>query len=460
MGTQKKQSSKSRRPIPKKAGTAKPVKRGVGGSKSRKPSGLKATPAKPKREVGANRPKLARAEAIGATAVKRKLDVKLRKPIIEEVSKEKGIKRTGDAGKGPLKKLIEAEGRLEARYSELGAAFLGPVKSKDMGTIWNCAKGCLVHNDDKLAVFEIHGAIYEKWQKLGGLKWGIPNTDETKAPDGVGRYNHFNKDTASIYWTQKTGANGVWGEIRKRWAELGWEKSYLGYPTCDELDFTEGGRFNEFQNGGIYFWKDVGAIDLRDVVVNYTGLHCFGETDNDQTFSGGDEPYAIMGVTTPQAPATFRSKIYEDIDAGQSCPDLIELFRGRPCGINIVSLVMEHDAGDQDRYKDEVTKIVELAHEGGKKALGAIPIVGAGLAAAAEKLDKFVPVVGAKINDWLDFGDDVIGSANLSLSAREMVMLAARTDRREYDGIGFKVETNLISGQGASYKVYFELIPA
>jgi hypothetical protein len=41
-----------------------------------------------------------------------------------------------------------------------------------------------------------------------------------------------------------------------------------------------------------------------------------------------------------------------------------------------------------------------------------------------------------------------------------MVLLAARTNNSTFKGIGFKAETPLIAGDGASYKIYFGIIPA
>ena len=51
------------------------------------------------------------------------------------------------------------------------------------------------------------------------------------------------------------------------------------------------------------------------------------------------------------------------------------------------------------------------------------------------------------------------GSAVNTVSARQMVVLAARTGNSDFKGIGFKIETPLISGSGASYKLYFGLVP-
>lgn len=193
--------------------------------------------------------------------------------------------------------------------------------------------------------------------------------------------------------------------------------------------------------------------------MHYTGLACFGETDWDQS-SSSDEPYGIISVTTPQAAATTRTQIYEDVDGGESRPDLLEIYRGAPYGINIGSVVMEYDFGNPDKYKEEVQKVVMGVHSAGTVALRLIPVAGPIIAAiAGPALGSLMPAIGGAISDWLDFGDDRIGSAVNTLSARQMIVLAARTGNSGFKGIGFKVETPLISGSGASYKLYFGLVP-
>ncbi|WP_148710316.1 NucA/NucB deoxyribonuclease domain-containing protein [Streptomyces sp. 3211.6] len=103
----------------------------------------------------------------------------------------------------------------------------------------------------------VMGEIRKKWAALGwegGL--GYPTTDENTTPDGVGRYNHFRRTDGwenSVYWTPGTGAHEVLGEIRKRWASLGWERSWLGYPTSGEYAVS-GGRRTDFQHG-YAFWN-------------------------------------------------------------------------------------------------------------------------------------------------------------------------------------------------------------
>jgi hypothetical protein len=405
---------------------------------------------------------------------------------------------------------------IQRKYDTFGgASFFGDIERKE-SNIWYFKLGCICYNSQMHDAFEIHGDIYRKWLELGGLQWGVPSTDElttsrgdgrfnffnngsasihwtprtganavwgdilkkwaqlnwengpmgypvtdeTATPDGIGRFNHF-ENGGSIYWTPNTGANAVWGDIRKHWESMGWERSYLGYPTSDEVDFPEGGRANTFQNGGIYWWPDTGAIDLRDVVIHYTGLHCFGETDWDQS-SSADEPYVILSISTPERSATLVSQIYEDVDGGEARPDLLELYRGKPYGINLGVVLMENDFGDPNVYRADVEKIVGGVHAAGTLALGlGIPGVGPVIAAiAGPGLGALMPAIAEAINNLFDFGDDRIGGSTVTLSARQMVLLAARTNNSTFKGIGFKSETPLIAGSGASYKVYFGIVPA
>jgi hypothetical protein len=360
-----------------------------------------------------------------------------------------------------LSKFHTRDTKIRKKYESLGGeATLGATIEQQVGTLWRFKSAAIVYDEHSDAAYEIHGAIYQKWFEAGGLKFGVPCTDETPTPDREGRFNHFNKNTASIYWTPRTGAHTIYGAIRQRWSELGGEKSYLGYPTSDEVAFADGGRANEFEHGGIYWWPDTGPIDLRDVVVHYTGLHCFGETSWDQG-SDSDEPYVIFALTTPQNAWAVNTRTYEDVDAKEQRPDLLELYRGRPYGINIGIIVMERDFGDPNKYRQQVLDVVMGVHSAGTIALGLIPIVGPAIAAVAgPALGSLMPSLGGAINDAFDWGDDRIGAATITLGGRDLVLLAAQTANSTFGSIGFKVESPLISGLGASYKVYLGVVPA
>ena len=106
--------------------------------------------------------------------------------------------------------------------------------------------------------------IATKYAQLGGEQGflGRPATEERPTPDGAGRYRHF--QNGSIYWHPSTGAHEVRGLIRQRWAELGWERSFLGYPTSDELPLANGaGRYSEFQGGAIYWTAGTDIVEVR-----------------------------------------------------------------------------------------------------------------------------------------------------------------------------------------------------
>jgi hypothetical protein len=308
--------------------------------------------------------------------------------------------------------------------------------------------------------FEVYGAILDKYLSLGGPSsfLGLPTTHETGTPDGVGRYNHF--QGGSIYWTPTTGAHEVHGAILDRWARTGREQGYLGYPVSDEEAFDADGRVSVLQHGQLYWWPDTGPVDLRDVVVHYTGLNCFGETSWDQG-SGSDEPYAILTVTGPTGSRTVRTTVYADVDGGETRPDLMEIYRGRAGGLVLGVRIMEHDHGDPEKYRRDVEAAVAQASKVVSTLVAYIPVFGPLLSgAAAEGLAKAQPTVTNAVNKLLDTGDDTIGTASITLSPKQMVLLAARAPQSTERSVGFKVASPLVSGHGGSYKVYFGVVPA
>ena len=108
--------------------------------------------------------------------------------------------------------------------------------------------------------------ILGHWNELGGKNsfLGPPETGEQICPDGRGRYIHF--AGGSIYWTPETGAHAIYGAIRDKWAALGWETcGFLGYPVTDETGTPDGiGRFNHFEKGGSLYWTpDHGAFEIH-----------------------------------------------------------------------------------------------------------------------------------------------------------------------------------------------------
>lgn len=96
----------------------------------------------------------------------------------------------------------------------------------------------------------VWGRIGARYHEVGGPSspLGYPKTSEMATPDGDGRYVHF--ENGSIYWTHETGAYLVMGDFMNLWGNEGWEKGRLGYPTSDRRD-VPGGVVQDFQGGQI-----------------------------------------------------------------------------------------------------------------------------------------------------------------------------------------------------------------
>ncbi len=78
--------------------------------------------------------------------------------------------------------------------------------------------------------------------------FGYPRTDEFCGLRNGGCGQHFQYRNGSIYWSPASGAHPVEGKIKGAWADLGWEKSWLGYPTSGEYK-QDGLVFQNFEGG-------------------------------------------------------------------------------------------------------------------------------------------------------------------------------------------------------------------
>jgi hypothetical protein len=316
------------------------------------------------------------------------------------------------------------------------------------------------HADDEIA---------RRWNQLGsGPGAAITPGEDGLIAVGSGFYREYQK--GRIYYRSGKQPVHVYGAIGERYSELGGPDSWLGWPTTsppppslrsadpltlpDEQPFSEDGRVSTFENGAIYWWTDTGAIDLGEIVVSYTGLACFSTTSG----GGSDEPYVQLGtIPAPltAAPFSTRTMIYEDVDGGDSREDNIELYRGLPYGLTLMSALWDHDIGDPDKYRDTVKAAVEQASNGAAAAIGVIPYVGPFLAPIAKAfLTAVGPDIVDAVNDLLGTADDHVGTVSRFISAKEMVT-SARSPLQNFRGIMWHLDTPLISGDDADYKAYF-----
>ena len=157
----------------------------------------------------------------------------------------------------------EVYGLIRTRYGQVGWE-LGPLGFPVTGELptpdgWGRMShfagsgGASIYFHPWTGAHEIYGAIRAQW---GALGWELgplsyPVTGELPTPGGRGRFNHFaGQGGASIYWSPTTGAHEVYGAIRARWAQLGWEQGALGFPVSGEYP-VPGGRRSDFEGGSI-----------------------------------------------------------------------------------------------------------------------------------------------------------------------------------------------------------------
>lgn len=108
-------------------------------------------------------------------------------------------------------------------------------------------------------VFGVRGAIRAKYGSLGWEQGalGFPASDERTLLGGASQ--SFG-DGSQVHWSAATGAHVTKGAIQGLWAQSGWERGRLGYPTSDEQDDpgVANGKKQSFSGGEIH-WSPAGS---------------------------------------------------------------------------------------------------------------------------------------------------------------------------------------------------------
>lgn len=238
---------------------------------------------------------------------------------------------------------FEVHGAIRARWSGMGweKSLLGyPLtdesKTPDNIGRYNHFQGGSVYWSPNTGAFEVHGAIRAKYAQLGWEKsfLGYPITNETTTPDGFGRYNHF--QGGSIYWHPNTGAFEVHGAIRQHWASIGWEKSILGYPVSDEIQvFGGAARISHFQRGSIYWSPTAGARVLRQRVGVHVKVLTNPNTSINDMLASMQDVYAFAGIRVDRlSTENLNLPTLNDIDVGEcmmgsATAEQVSLFANR-----------------------------------------------------------------------------------------------------------------------------------
>ncbi|AWB84983.1 hypothetical protein C3E79_01105 [Corynebacterium liangguodongii] len=108
------------------------------------------------------------------------------------------------------------------------------------------------HNNVPPVQAGIQGQIYDKWQDMGAQNstLGFPVTSEMPTPDGIGRYNLFQK--GMMVWHPKFGAHALTGDILLQWVYSGAIDGDAGYPVGDPGVEHDGWKEQKFEKGSIH----------------------------------------------------------------------------------------------------------------------------------------------------------------------------------------------------------------
>ncbi|KRE21789.1 hypothetical protein ASG80_11875 [Agromyces sp. Soil535] len=140
-----------------------------------------------------------------------------------------------------------------------------------------------VYWSERTGAHEVHGEIAARWLEAGGEAsyLGLPTGDEQRLV-GASRRTAMGRadggfahfEGASIYWTTRHGAAIVHGMVRDIWALLGWERSPLGVPVADVVVDATGVMSGCFEHGTIT-WSPSGGPEI--VVTAPAASAAFGE---------------------------------------------------------------------------------------------------------------------------------------------------------------------------------------
>jgi glucose/arabinose dehydrogenase len=160
-------------------------------------------------------------------------------------------------------------GSIHTRYRELGGegSPYGYPATDEAGAgsgRYNTFQRGAIYWTAQTGAWGLFGGIYNRWNAIGGATGaagiGFPTGGETATQNNTGLYQHFERGT--VLWSPATGAWEVRGAIRNRYFQLGWERSYLGFPKTGE-NCTASACRSDFQGGYITWNAATGAVTDR-----------------------------------------------------------------------------------------------------------------------------------------------------------------------------------------------------
>ena len=213
--------------------------------------------------------------------------------------------------------------------------------------------------------------ITEYYKLLGGQSsyLGEATRDEACGIVDNGCYRAFKN--GRIYWKKSTGAWDISGEIYDYWYKLGTEWSDLGYPTSTKIELKDGGAFQKFENGRIYWKKSTGAWEVKYGKI-YDAWYKLGTEWGELGYPTGSEQEDENGITYQQfehgriylleddtwVVSDWAEKHYEAIGAANS--KLGKSTKSGKCGITNNGCYQNYEHGRM--YYTEATGAWEIEY--------------------------------------------------------------------------------------------------
>lgn len=121
----------------------------------------------------------------------------------------------------------------------------------------------------KMGAWIVSGGIGTKYTNAGGANnsgLGTPLSDEAVLPSGA-VYQQF--ENGRIYWKSKMGTWIVAWSVGDKYVSENGDAGSLGFPTSDEAVTPNGGSYQQFENGRIYWKSGLGARALTGDMLTY-----------------------------------------------------------------------------------------------------------------------------------------------------------------------------------------------
>jgi uncharacterized protein with LGFP repeats len=150
------------------------------------------------------------------------------------------------------------------------------------------------------AQLPVTGSFGELWRSTGAEAGflGQPTSGEVPIRNG-GVFQNFQGGT--LYWTAPTGAHSVSGDFLRFYGAQGYENGFLGYPTSQENPIRNGGVYQNYQGGTLYWTAATGTHSVSGA---------FGQLYGSRGWENGDFGYP----TSQEVP--IRGGVFQNYQGG------------------------------------------------------------------------------------------------------------------------------------------------